>query len=210
MIVTDILEYSKSKYKVFIDGEFAFVLYKGELRQLKLKCGEEIGIDTYKTITEELLVKRAKLRAMHLLEKRPYTEYVMRSKLRESMYSNEIIDLAIDYLKSYKYIDDYSYAVLYIETYSSNKTVKRIKQDLLMKGVKSTDIDKALQSCLDNGELCDEGEMIRAILKKRGFGINQMSEKDIAKTVNYLAGKGFSFDKIRYEMRHYIDDSSFC
>lgn len=210
MIVTDIVEYSKSKYKVFIDGEFAFVLYKGELRQLKIKTGEEIGIDTYKSITEDVLVKRAKLRAMHLLEKRPYTEYVMRTKLKESMYSNEIIDLAIDYLKSYKYIDDYSYAVLYIQTYSASKSVKRLKQDLGMKGVKGNDIDKALNDCMDNDELADEGELIRNILRKRGFGNSSMTDKEIAKTVNYLAGKGFSFEKIRYEMRHYIDDTDYC
>ena len=33
MIVTDIAEQSASKVKIEIDGAFAFVLYKGELRK---------------------------------------------------------------------------------------------------------------------------------------------------------------------------------
>jgi len=206
MIVTDIVEYSKSKYKIFIDGEFAFVLYKGELRQFKIKKDEELGRDVYDEINNVVLVKRCKLRAMHLLEKRPYTEYVMRSKLKESMYSDEIIDVSIDYLKGFKYIDDYSYCVQYIETYSTNKSVKRLKQDLMQKGVKAAIIDEAVDNCRDNDELGDEGAMIQSILRKRGFGQGGMTQKEIAKTYNYLMNKGFAFDIIKYEMRHYIDE----
>lgn len=206
MIVTDIVEYSKSKYKIFIDGEFAFVLYKGELRQFKIKKDEELGIDIFNEINNGVLVKRCKLRAMHLLEKRPYSEYVMRTKLKESLYSDEQIDITIDYLKSFKYIDDYSYCVQYIETYSANKSVKRLKQDLMQKGIKAAVIEDAIDNCRENDELGDEGAMIQSILRKRGFGQGEMSQKEIAKTYNYLMNKGFSFDIIKYEMRHYIDD----
>ena len=38
------------------------------------------------------------------------------TKLKENLYSDEIIDLVIDYLKGYKYIDDVAYATLYFET----------------------------------------------------------------------------------------------
>jgi len=206
MIITDIIELSRSKYKVFIDGEFAFVLYKGELRQLKIKIGEELDSSTYINITEMVLPKRAKLRAMHLLEKRPYTEYAMRAKLKENFYSEEIIDLAIDYLKGYKYIDDFSYSMQYIETYASSKSEKRIKQDLMMKGVSSAIITSAIDECRENGDLGGEKAMIQDILRKRHFGEGEVSQKDIAKTINHLLGKGFSYDAIKYVMHKYLDD----
>ena len=39
MTVTKITEISKSKLKITIDEEFAFVLYKGELSAYKIKAG---------------------------------------------------------------------------------------------------------------------------------------------------------------------------
>ena len=37
MLVTQVTELSKSRSKVYIDQEFAFVLYKGELRLYHIK-----------------------------------------------------------------------------------------------------------------------------------------------------------------------------
>ena len=206
MKVTALVEITKAKYKVFIDGEFAFVLYRGELRQLKVALNQDLDETTYNTIITEIIPKRAKLRAMHLLEKRPYTEYGMRTKLKENSYSDEIIDLVIDYLKGYKYIDDVAYATLYFETYSSAKSVKRMELDLRNKGVKSDAIDKAREHCAELGELPDEHRMIRELIKKKGFPKDDATQKDIAKLANYLMGKGFSYDAVNYELRHYIED----
>ncbi|MGN1146672.1 MAG: regulatory protein RecX, partial [Acetatifactor sp.] len=64
MIVTQIVEMSKTRSKIYIDQEFAFVLYKGELRLYHICEGQEIAWEDYRTIMEEVLPKRAKLRAM--------------------------------------------------------------------------------------------------------------------------------------------------
>ena len=47
MVVTQISELSKSRCKVYIDQEFAFVLYKGELRLYKVAEGKEITQKDY-------------------------------------------------------------------------------------------------------------------------------------------------------------------
>ena len=47
MIVTALEELSASRSKVYIDGELAFVLYKGELRSYHLSVGEEIAQKDY-------------------------------------------------------------------------------------------------------------------------------------------------------------------
>lgn len=197
MIVTDIVEYSKSKYKIYLDGEFAFVLYKGELRSFNIKKDEELTASVYKEITENTLTKRAKIRAMHLLEKRPYTEKVMRQKLSENFYSDEIIDVAIDYLKSFKYIDDYSYCIQFIDAYSSTKSLKKIKLDLMIKGVDSKTIEKAVSDKKDDNDLTDERELIRKLLVKRHYDGANADAKENAKIFNYLYNKGFSIDCIR-------------
>ena len=68
MLVTQVTELSKSRSKVYIDQEFAFVLYKGELRLYHIKESEELRPEDYRTIMQEVLPKRAKLRAMNLLQ----------------------------------------------------------------------------------------------------------------------------------------------
>ena len=49
MTITDIVEFDKKRCKVFIDGEFAFLLYKGELRDFGIKTGANISDSTYNT-----------------------------------------------------------------------------------------------------------------------------------------------------------------
>lgn len=201
MIVTDITELSKSKYKIFIDDEFAFVLYKGELRQYGIKKGEQINKETYDEIITKVIKKRAKLRAMHLLEKRPYSERDMKNKLKENLYDDESIDEAIDYLKSFGYIDDHAYASQYIDTYTQNRSARRIEQDLMKKGISKDVIEEVLDRKRDEGELGDEESMIRNLLTKRGFDPESADSKTIAKNVRFLYQKGFSAETIARVMR---------
>ena len=201
MIVTDITELSKSKYKIFIDDAFAFVLYKGELRQYGIKKDEQINKETYDEIITKVIKKRAKLRAMHLLEKRPYSERDMKNKLKENLYDDESIDEAIDYLKSFGYIDDHAYASQYIDTYTQNRSARRIEQDLMKKGISKDVIEEVLDRKRDEGELGDEESMIRNLLKKRGFDPESADSKTIAKNVRFLYQKGFSAETIARVMR---------
>ncbi len=47
MIVTGIEEQTKTKFKVYLDGTFAFVLYKGELKRFGIKQGEDLAQENY-------------------------------------------------------------------------------------------------------------------------------------------------------------------
>ena len=78
MIVTEIEPYTKTKFKVYLDGKFAFVLYKGELSRYGIRRDEVITAGTVEKIETEVVLKRAKLRAMHLLEDMDRTEATLR------------------------------------------------------------------------------------------------------------------------------------
>ena len=83
MRVTEIEELSKARSRVFIDNEFAFVLYKGELRSYHMVVGKEIDQKDYEDIVGKVLPKRAKLRAMNLLKNREYTVKQLHDKLKD-------------------------------------------------------------------------------------------------------------------------------
>ena len=189
MLVTQVTELSKSRSKVYIDQEFAFVLYKGELRLYHIKESEELRPEDYRTIMHEVLPKRAKLRAMNLLQGREYTTSQLRTKLQQGYYPPEIIEQAIEYVAGFHYIDDLRYAVDYITYHENSRSRRRIEQDLQGKGISSATIEEAWQSWRENG-----GELLR---KKHYDAAEETDWKERQKIYAFLARKGFSQEAIR-------------
>ena len=124
MTVTKITEISKSRVQIITDEEFAFVLYKGELFKYQLKKNEEVSEETINQIKSEVLVKRAKLRAMHLLNMMPRTEQQLREKLMQSEYPEDITEIAVQYVKSFGYINDDAYIRNFIIGKKNSKSKK--------------------------------------------------------------------------------------
>lgn len=195
MIVTEISELSKGRYKVFIDQEFAFVLYKGELRSYKIACEQEITVETVKMIQEQVLLKRAKLRCMNLLKTKDYTRYQLQTKLKQGLYADDIIEAALDYVASYHYIDDERYARAYIQYASSSKSKRKIEQDLLLKGVSAEVIHSAMEDFeADNTD--QEEELIKDLLRKKHYSGQNATIEEKNKIIGYLYRKGFALDKV--------------
>lgn len=200
MIITEMTELDKKRCKVFIDGEYAFVLYKGEIRDYSLKSGAEISENIYNEIMSVVLPKRAKLRAMNLLQKKDYTEKQLRDKLSEGMYPAGIIDDAVSYVKSFRYIDDDRYARDYITYQMENRSRSRITQDLLGKGLSKEVIMGAIQELYaeDEGEV--EINQIRALLAKKHYDTENCDYKEKQKMMAFLLRKGYSMSLIRKVM----------
>lgn len=71
-------------------------------------------------------MKRAKLRAMHLLNDMARTESQLRDKLKLGGYPSEITEAAIAYVKSFGYINDDAY----IRNFIDSRKDKRADGDL--------------------------------------------------------------------------------
>ena len=196
MVVTNIEELAKSRSKIYIDGEFAFVLYKGELRLYGMKVGAQLSQNDYQTIMNEVLPKRAKLRSMNLLKSKDYTKEQLRRKLREGFYPEAIIDEAIEYVKSYHYIDDYRYCIQFIEYNAVAKSRQRMIRDLGTKGVDREVILKAMDELSENTSLYSEDALIKDLIKKKNFDIQTTDNKEKQRIMRYLYGKGFSMESI--------------
>ena len=132
MVVTKIEAVTKAKYKVFIDEQFAFMLYKGELSRFQIKAGTELT-EEVKSQINEILIKRAKLRAMHLLNVMARTEDGLRQKLIQNGYPQSAVEEAIKYVKSFGYINDEAYVRNFIECRKDKKSRKEIEALLMQK-----------------------------------------------------------------------------
>ena len=197
MRVTAIEELSKSRYRIYIDEEFAFVLYKGELRLYKIAVDEELGEADYREIMKVLLPKRAKLRAMNLLTAKEYTVKQLRDKLKEGGYPEPIIEEALDYVASYHYTDDLRYAVGYITDHESTRSRRRIEQDLIGKGIDSATLERAWLQWEEQGGEQDEAAMIQVLLEKKHFDPDTADDKEKQRMYGFLMRKGFSGEAVR-------------
>ncbi len=207
MIVTDIIQHNKTKYKIYVDSEFAFVLYKGELHKYHIQKGEVISEQVYHELTAQVLPKRAKLRAMNLLTKRPYTEKKLREKLEEGLHSKECTDIAIDYVKSFGYLDDKSYAQDYIAYHMADVSVKVLEQKLIQKGIDVHIIRECLEE-IGTAECADaEQKQISQLLWKKFHGQipQEMTEK--TKMMNFFLRKGYSMSSVNRVLTDFsLDD----
>jgi regulatory protein len=199
MTITEITETpgSKCRYRIFIDEEFAFVLYKGELRSYGISIGNELSAEAYHEIIEKTLPKRAKKRALHLLKSRRYTEKQMRDKLAGGDYSIPVINQTIAYLQQYGYIDDSQYARDYIDYHINRKSCRRIGFDLLNKGIPNeiTSVIYSEAAGADSEEL--ENTLIRKWLEKKKYAKDSADLKEKQRVFAFLARKGFPADSIR-------------
>ena len=201
MIVTQIVELSKTRCKVYIDQEFAFVLYKGELRLYHICIGKEMENADYIEIMEKVLPKRARMRAMHLLTKKDYTEKQLSDKLKQGLYPQEVIQDALQYVAGFHYTDDLRFAVGYITDHVSSRSRLRIEQDLLQKGIKRDTLEQAWLEWENRGGEQDEASMIINLIEKRGICWKQADQKERHRVYRYLLGKGFSGETIQKALR---------
>ena len=196
MIVTKIEEVTKAKCRIEIDQEFAFVLYKGELRMYHIREGEELDSAIYEEIVEKLLPKRATMRAMNLLKSRPYTEYQLRQKLSMGGYPQDAQEKAISYVKNYHYIDDRQYAMDYIEYHQESKTKQKLLQSLMSKGLSKELILECFDEIVGDRKKELEEEQILKILRKKNYDPEQWTFEEKQRLMASLYRKGFSSELI--------------
>ena len=204
MEVTKVEAVKKTKWKVELNHQFAFVLYKKELSRFGIEEGGELSEELFEKIKKDIVLKRAKLRAMHLLTDMARTESGLREKLKQGMYPEDIIEQTIAYVKSFGYLDDGKYAENFILSRKESKSRKEIYALLINKGIDTDRVDRAFEDCYEeNGER----EAIRRLIRKKRVDIPHASEPELHKLYGYLARKGFRYEDIRQVIQNYNDNA---
>ena len=145
MEVLSLVKLTKGRAKICLAGGADFVLYKKEYESYGIEEGTDLPEDKYQEIITEIIIPRCKKRALHLLEKQDRSEKNLRDKLREGGYSEDVVDIAIDYINEYGYLDDARMAASHIRFYQDSRSKQRLKQDLIGKGISSDVIDRVLE-----------------------------------------------------------------
>ena len=185
MVVTKVEMLTKIKYKVYLDEEFAFVLYKGELSHYRIVEGTLLEEDTVQEILQKVICKRAKLRAMHLLEDMDRSESALREKLRQGLYPPEAVEAAIQSRKA-------------------SKSRREILYQLCQKGVSREIAQQVVEECFDGQ---DETEAILKIIEKKRVDLRTATPEQMQKLYGHLARKGFRYEDIRQVIQNYDENA---
>ena len=144
--------------------------------------------------------KQARMKAMRLLEHMDRTEKGLTERLVQAGFSGEAIQDAMDYVRSYGYIDDARYAQHYILYRLGIKSKQKILQELSQKGIAR---ETALQAWDAAAELeePDEQRMIRREIEKKYAEGCVLGEKEMRRLYGFLARRGFRSGDISTVLR---------
>ena len=138
-------------------------------------------------------MRRAKLRALHLLTAMDRTEAGLREKL-EASYCPQVVEAAIEYVKSYGYLNDERYVKVYIESKSRTKSRRQIEQELIFKKGVSKEL---VQRGFEMAEMADVTETIERYLRKKKIDPLNCDNEQKQKFFCYMMRKGFQIEDLK-------------
>ncbi len=183
----------RGKRKIVLEDGKSLVLYRKEARDLELAPDMELTAEAYQEILKNILIPRAKKRALHLLEKMDRTESQLQEKLRQNEYPPEAIEAAIEYVKGYHYIDDLRYAENYIHYRCRDKSRRQLALELSRKGVARECIGQALEEAYGEEE---EAPKILRWLEKKHYDRETADVRQKQRMYQFLMRKGFCSEDI--------------
>ena len=178
-------------------------MYAEMVYKYNISVNSEIDQERLTEIIKADDYEKAKNKALNYISRVERSEKKVREKLQDE-FDQVIIDMVMDFLKKYSFVDDGRFAGRIISNSMKFKRVgkNRIKQDLYMKGIDSAMIDKTL-SDIDQDE-----ELENAIyLAEKRLAKIKSDDKNLLRTKLYqhLSHKGFAYDTINSAIRHVLD-----
>ena len=190
---------NKSRVNVYVDGEYVLALELLTVMKLGLKIGTEVtetqlaeaALDTEQSVALE--------RAMNYIARGRKTSFQLRKYLTDKEYAPAVVNYVMDKMKYYGYIDDKAYAQAYVEQNSQSKGARRVKQELIQRGIKLSEAEEVSEQerdfSLDNATRLADRYM-------RG---KDCDIKTIVKLQRYLVSRGYDFDIVNSVVRAYKD-----
>ena len=198
MIVTRILKKGNKDVTIQFEDDRFLVLAVEVFLKSGLKKGDEISEDRFSSLIEQNKLFHIKQRAFRLLGRRMHSSSELRRKLWNKDYEQKLIDEVIQDLKNNGYLNDEDFIREFVAEKTKTKgwSTKKVKTELLKRGIESKLIDEMLKGNQGDSDLENATKLAR---KKYDQLIrNKLEPKELRnKLSSFLFSKGFEYDLIK-------------
>ncbi len=188
----------KKRFNIYIDGEFSLAVCEETLLKMDLYERKELTekkLGKIRNLEENV---RAKDYALNLLSYRPRTRRELLRRLKEKKFALAIAEETVSKLEQSGLVNDYDFAVYFVETFRDRRGIYRLKNDLFRLGVEREVIDRVLADVP-----VDEKETATNLIDRWLRIHRTRDEKTRRKLINYLVQRGISWS-ILSDLNNYI------
>ena len=180
------------RVNVYADGDYVFSLDEVDALVMGIKPGREITDQDLKNCLFESQFSKAKSKAMEILSRKPLSKQMLADELQKKEYDEVVIAEVINEFESLGYLDDYNYAMLYIE-YAASKIwgEKKMRYELSAKGVDPNTAEDAICASQLPGT-----EEIAELIKQKYGGEDTDDIKVKQRIFRFFASRGFDFSLV--------------
>ncbi|MCH5348313.1 MAG: RecX family transcriptional regulator [Oscillospiraceae bacterium] len=193
MIVTEISQYKGSTMCVVFDDDRRIYIHSKILTEYHLKEGMDVPEAAVEEIVEANDYRRARERALYLLDVRDYSFMEMYEKLINN-YSEEISLRVCKSLAETRLINDRRYAEARARELFEVKRVGvyKVRQELKRRGIPDSIIEEVVE------EYSDEDDSLARLeeLVEKKYERYLTDEKGVKKVRNALLRQGYSYSEI--------------
>ena len=175
--------------QLYLDGEPGPKIDQEVFLLSRLKPG-----DWLEELVERSDARRAREKALYLLEHRSHSKRELTEKIARTAASRQAAQAAADHLEELGLLDDQAYAESYAKELFLRKRygARRVRQELARKGIDREIIDQVLALYEDQ----DPGEAISLVLERR-YPQWRQDERVRRRAVAALQRLGYSYEQIR-------------
>lgn len=201
MKILSVEKYKGSTWRIDFENLEPAFLNSEIISKYNLRAGTEIPADAWEEIVYSNDLRRARERAMYLLDYRDYSYSEMYKKLLAS-YDEQICYDVCDRLAELGFINDRRYAESLARKYMEVKKFGyyRAVQEMRQKGLSKELIDEVLEEYEDTVE-----ERICQLVEKKY--LRKLREDDgVKKVKNALVRQGYSYSDINSVLDRYLEE----
>lgn len=203
MLITEMEPISKTRTRVTINYDQTLVLSNKDILVYDLRQDGELEETVYREILEAQR-SAALVRAGNLLKGVDYTRKGLTDKLVRAGYPEMIAGEVVTRLCDAHYLDDRRYAENYIRYHLQDRSLYRVRMDLLQKGIERDLLDEVLRGYEEehhDAAAAQELQQIHRFLTRKHYMPGEMTYEETARIQASLLRKGYSMERIREAIR---------
>jgi regulatory protein len=178
------------RVNIYLDGEFCFGLARSTAGWLQV--GQELTEEKIDELKTKDIYEESYQQALNILGYRPRTEAEVRRHLESYQIREEIITETIDRLKNNRLVDDYNFALNWIENRKEFRP--RSRKALVFELRKHGIADQIIEQVLDQAAI-DEGQLAYQVASKQARNLHSLEWNEFRRKLSgFLARRGFPYD----------------